>query len=95
MRVFLVRLSTIFDGFGSTNRHDDKNSSDGLIGQSTGRNNRGTRADQTVLSLRPGGGNIGRIFGPCFDTLAFGSSDLLALRPLAEAEVGASSFTLL
>ncbi|KAD6794969.1 hypothetical protein E3N88_05865 [Mikania micrantha] len=49
------------------------------------------QADQTVLSLRPGGGNRGRISGPRFDSLAFGSSDLPALRPLAGAGVGASS----
>ncbi|KAJ0523681.1 putative MIF4G-like, type 3, MIF4G-like domain superfamily protein [Helianthus annuus] len=34
------------------------------------------QADQTVLSLRPGGGNRGRTSGPRFDSLAFGSSDL-------------------
>ncbi|KAK9060664.1 hypothetical protein SSX86_021370 [Deinandra increscens subsp. villosa] len=39
------------------------------------------QADQTVLSLRPGGGNRGRTSGPRFDSLAFGSSDLPALRP--------------
>ncbi|KAI3715048.1 hypothetical protein L6452_22014 [Arctium lappa] len=39
------------------------------------------QADQSVLSLRPGGGNRGRTSGPRFDSLAFGSSDLPALRP--------------
>ncbi|KAK1414028.1 hypothetical protein QVD17_29766 [Tagetes erecta] len=41
------------------------------------------QADQTVLSLRPGGGNRGRTSssGPRFDSLAFGSSDLPTLRP--------------
>ncbi|KAI3790394.1 hypothetical protein L2E82_03397 [Cichorium intybus] len=39
------------------------------------------QADQTALSLRPGGGNRGRTSGPRFDSLAFGSSDLPALRP--------------
>ncbi|KAL4589921.1 hypothetical protein LXL04_002833 [Taraxacum kok-saghyz] len=39
------------------------------------------QADQTSLSLRPGGGNRGRTSGPRFDSLAFGSSDLPALRP--------------
>ncbi|KAI3775356.1 hypothetical protein L1987_49929 [Smallanthus sonchifolius] len=41
------------------------------------------QADQTVLSLRPGGGNRGRTSGPRFDSLAFGSSDLPPLRPYA------------
>ncbi|KAI3678285.1 hypothetical protein L6452_37572 [Arctium lappa] len=39
------------------------------------------QADQSVLSLRPGGGNRGRTSGPGFDSLAFGSLDLPALRP--------------
>ncbi|KAI3711756.1 hypothetical protein L1987_70300 [Smallanthus sonchifolius] len=39
------------------------------------------QADQTVLSLRPGGGNRGRTSAPRFDSLDFGSSDLPALRP--------------
>lgn len=47
------------------------------------------QADQTALSLRPGGGNRGRTSGPRFDSLAFGSSDLPALRP--HGGVGASS----
>ncbi|KAK9078844.1 hypothetical protein SSX86_002902 [Deinandra increscens subsp. villosa] len=48
------------------------------------------QADQTVLSLRPGGGNRGRTSGPRFDSLAFGSSDLPSLRPLGGA-AGVSS----
>ncbi|CAK9168878.1 unnamed protein product [Ilex paraguariensis] len=43
------------------------------------------QADQTVLSLRPGGGNRGnRVLGPRFESSAFGSSsnsDLPILRP--------------
>ncbi|XP_024961026.1 eukaryotic translation initiation factor-like [Cynara cardunculus var. scolymus] len=39
------------------------------------------QADQTVISLRPGGGNRGRTTGPRFDSSAFGSSDLPILRP--------------
>ncbi|CAI9285605.1 unnamed protein product [Lactuca saligna] len=45
------------------------------------------QADQTALSLRPGGGNRGRTSGPRFDSLAFGSSDLPALRPHGGAGV--------
>ncbi len=41
------------------------------------------QADQTVLSLRPGGGggNRGRVLGPRFDSSSFVSSDLPVLRP--------------
>ncbi|KAH6779366.1 MIF4G domain-containing protein / MA3 domain-containing protein [Perilla frutescens var. hirtella] len=41
------------------------------------------QADQTVLSLRPGGGTRGgsRVFGPRFDSSAAASSDLPLLRP--------------
>ncbi|XP_076910799.1 eukaryotic translation initiation factor-like [Bidens hawaiensis] len=42
------------------------------------------QADQTVLSLRPGGGGANRgrtTTGPRFDSLAFGSSDIPVLRP--------------
>ncbi|KAI3803092.1 hypothetical protein L1987_31241 [Smallanthus sonchifolius] len=49
------------------------------------------QADQTVLSLRPGGGNRGRTSGPRFDSLAFGSSDLPSLRPYGGAGDGAPS----
>ncbi|KAD2394231.1 hypothetical protein E3N88_41208 [Mikania micrantha] len=48
------------------------------------------QADQTVLSLRPGGGNRGRTSGPRFDSLAFGSSDLPALRPHGGSGAGAN-----
>ncbi|KAL2249591.1 eukaryotic translation initiation factor-like [Sesamum indicum] len=50
------------------------------------------QADQTVLSLRPGGGNRGgnRVFGPRFDSsAAAANSDLPLLRPYGGA--GASS----
>lgn len=41
------------------------------------------QADQTVLSLRPGGGTRGgsRITGPRFDSSAAANSDLTLLRP--------------
>lgn len=41
------------------------------------------QADQTVLSLRPGGGNRGgnRVFGPRFDLSSAANSDLPLLRP--------------
>ncbi|CAH1449256.1 unnamed protein product [Lactuca virosa] len=39
------------------------------------------QADQTVISLRPGGGNRGRTIGPRFDSSAFGSLDHPILRP--------------
>lgn len=41
------------------------------------------QADQTVLSLRPGGGTRGgtRVFGPRFDSAAAPNSDLPLLRP--------------
>lgn len=39
------------------------------------------QADQTTISLRPGGGNRGRTTGPRFDSLAFGSLDHPILRP--------------
>ncbi|XP_021996822.1 eukaryotic translation initiation factor [Helianthus annuus] len=45
------------------------------------------QADQTVLSLRPGGGNRGRTSAPRFDSLAFGSSDLPTLRPHGAAAI--------
>ncbi|KAK6156627.1 hypothetical protein DH2020_010875 [Rehmannia glutinosa] len=47
------------------------------------------QADQTVLSLRPGGGARGgsRISGPRFDSTAAGNSDLTLLRPHGGAAV--------
>lgn len=50
------------------------------------------QADQTVLSLRPGGGTRGgsRVFGPRFDSSAT-SSDRSQLRP--HAGIAASSLT--
>ncbi|KAJ0491627.1 putative MIF4G-like, type 3, MIF4G-like domain superfamily protein [Helianthus annuus] len=49
------------------------------------------QADQTVLSLRPGGGNRGRTSAPRFDSLAFGSSDLPTLRPHGAAAIKVSN----
>lgn len=52
------------------------------------------QADQTVLSLRPGGGTRGgsRVFGPRFDSsAAAGSPDLPLLRP--HGGISASSLT--
>ncbi|KAI3446726.1 hypothetical protein Pfo_003391 [Paulownia fortunei] len=50
------------------------------------------QADQTVLSLRPGGGTRGgsRVFGPRFDSSAAANSDLPLLRPHG----GAAAFSL-
>ncbi|MQM14538.1 hypothetical protein Taro_047468 [Colocasia esculenta] len=74
--------------------------SGGRESASRGGISRGMQADQTVLSLRPGGGggggNRGRLLAPRFDSAAFGtsslvsSSDLQALRPHGGG--GASGF---
>ncbi|KAL8497574.1 hypothetical protein ACS0TY_021056 [Phlomoides rotata] len=47
------------------------------------------QADQTVLSLRPGGGNRGgnRVFGPRFDLSSAANSDLPLLRPHGGASI--------
>ncbi|XP_057767205.1 eukaryotic translation initiation factor-like [Salvia miltiorrhiza] len=52
------------------------------------------QADQTVLSLRPGGGTRGgsRVFGPRFDSSAAANSDLPLLRPHGGAASSLPSF---
>ncbi|XP_073296605.1 eukaryotic translation initiation factor-like isoform X2 [Primulina huaijiensis] len=58
------------------------------------------QADQTLLSLRPGGGTRGRVFVPRFDSSSAPSSDLPLLRPhggtaaasLSSSKTGESQF---